>query len=87
MQGPDHRFVSQISLLAPPWHKSPPEGESMRTYFSMEIMKTSQRHPNIGKSLGILTIPKSKINLALKMTMTTKSFRKPRPDGPFENTL
>ena len=62
-------------------------GSHLRTYFSMEIMRTSQMHPNIQKPLCILAIPKSKINLALKMAMTPKSFRKPRPDGPFENTL
>ena len=64
-----------------------PTGSYLRTYFSMEIIKTSQRHPCIQKPLYILTIPTSKINLALKMTMTPTSFRKLRPDGPFENTL
>ena len=53
-----------------------PTGSHLRTYFSTEIMKTSQRHPNIRKPLCILAIPKSKINLALKMKMTPKSFRK-----------
>ena len=44
--------------------------------------------PNIRKPLCILTIPKSQVNLALKMTMTPNSFHKqPRPDVPFENTL
>ena len=50
-------------------------------------MKTFQRHPNILKPLYILIITKSKLNLALKMTMTPKSFRKLRPDGLFENIL
>ena len=50
-------------------------------------MKTSQRHAIIRKLLCILTIPKSKINLALKMTMARNSFRKQRPDGPLESTL
>ena len=45
-------------------------------------MKKSQRYSNIGKPLCILTIPKSKTNLKLKMTMTPKSFCKPTPDGP-----
>ena len=45
-------------------------------------MKKSQRYSNIGKPLCILTIPKSKTNLKLKMTMTLKSFCKPTPDGP-----
>ena len=36
-------------------------------------MRTSQRHLNIRKPLCILTIHKSKTNLALKMTMTPKS--------------
>ena len=64
-----------------------PTGNHLKTYFSIEIMRTSQRHPNIRKPLCILTIPKSKTNLALKMTMKPKSLYKPRPDGPFENTL
>ena len=54
-----------------------PTGSHLRTYFSIEIMRTSQRHPNIWKPLCILTIPKSKTNLALKMTMTPKNLRKP----------
>ena len=62
-------------------------GSHSRTYFSIEIMRTCQRHPNIRKPLCTLTIPKSKTNLALKMTMTPKNPRKPRPDGLFENTL
>ena len=51
-----------------------PTGSHVRTYFSMEIMKTSQRHPNIRK-LYILTITTFITNLALKMTMTPISFR------------
>ena len=53
----------------------------------MEITKTYQRHHNIRKALCILTIPNSKINLALNMKMTPKSFCRLRPDGPFENTV
>ena len=64
-----------------------PTGSHLRTYFSIEIMTTSQRNPNIRKPLCVLTIPKSKTNLVLKMTMTPKNLRKPGPDGPFENTL
>ena len=64
-----------------------PTGSHLRTYFSIETMRTSQRHPNIRKPLCILTIPKSKTNLALRMTMTPKNLRKLRPDGSFENTL
>ena len=64
-----------------------PTESHLRTYFSIEIMTTSQRHPNIRKPLCVLTIPKSKTNLVLKMTMTPKNLRKPGPDGPFENTL
>ena len=59
-----------------------PAGSHLRTYFSIEIMRICQGHPNIRKFLCILTIPKSKTNLALKMTMTPKNLRKPRPDGP-----
>ena len=76
-KGPVHRFVSQISLLDPTWCKSPPE--------VIEIIKTSINQ--FSKILYILTISKSKINLALKMTMRSKSFRKLRPEVPFENTL
>ena len=61
-------------------------GSHLKTYFSMAIIKTSQRHPNIRKPY-ILTIPKSKIDLALKMILTAKSLRKLRPDGPLENTF
>ena len=64
-----------------------PTGSRLRTYFSKEIMKTSQRLPNTRKTFCILTIPKSEINLALKMTMTPKSPHKPRPDGPFDINL
>ena len=64
-----------------------PTESHLRTYFSIEIMTTSQRHPNIRKPLCVLTIPKSKTNLVLKMTMTPKNLRKAGPDGPFENTL
>ena len=64
-----------------------PTGSDSRTYFSIEIMTTSQRQPNIRKLLCVLTIPKSKANLALKMTMTPQNFLKPGPDGPFENNL
>ena len=64
-----------------------PTGSHPRTYFRIEIMTTSQRHPNIRKLLCVLTIPNSKTNLVLKMTMTPKNVRKPGPDGPFENTL
>ena len=53
----------------------------------MEIIKTPQRHPNIRKPSGILTIHKAKLNLALKMISIPKSFRKLRHDRPFENTL
>ena len=68
-------FTNQFSY---PYMPQVPYGSHLRTYFSTEIMKTSQRHPNIRKPLCILTIPKSKTNSALKMTMTPKSFRKPR---------
>ena len=64
-----------------------PTRSHSRTYFSTEIMTTSQRHPIIRKPLCVLTIPKSKTNLALKMTITPKNLRKPGPDSPFENTL
>ena len=64
-----------------------PTGSHPRTYFCIEIMTTSQRHPNIQKLLCVLTIPKSKRNLVLKMTMTPKNPCKPGPDGPFENIL
>ena len=64
-----------------------PTRSDSRTYFSIEIMTTSQRHPNIRKLLCVLTIPKSKTNLALKMTMTPQNLRRPGPDGPFENNL
>ena len=66
-------------------HDTSPHRESFGC-FSMEITKTSPKHPNIRKPLYILTIPKSKINLSLKMTMTPKNFRKLRSEGPFENT-
>ena len=64
-----------------------PTRSHSRTYFRIEIMTTSQRHPNFRRTVCVLTIPKSKTNLALKMTMTPKNLRKPWPDGPFENTL
>ena len=64
-----------------------PTGSHLRTYFNIEIMRTSQRHPNIRKPLCILTIPKSKTNLALRVTMKPKNLRKLRSDGPFENAL
>ena len=41
-----HRFASHVNLLVPTWHKSPPE-VICKSYFSMEIIKTPQRHPNI----------------------------------------
>ena len=64
-----------------------PTGSYSRTFFRIEIMATSQRHPNIRKPLCVLIIPKSKTNLVLKMTMTSKNLYKPGPDGPLENTL
>ena len=64
-----------------------PTESHLRTYFSIEIMTTSQRHPNIRKLLCVLAIPKSKANLLFKMTMTPKNLHKPWPDGPFENIL
>ena len=79
-QGPVHRFATLISLLVP-------TGSHSRTYFRIEIMTTSQRHPNIRKPLCVLTIPKSKTNLVLKMTMTPKNLHKPGLDGPFENNF
>ena len=42
----------------------------------MEVIKTHQGHPNSWKLLDILTIPKAKLNLALKMVRKMKSFRK-----------
>ena len=83
-QGPVHRFANQFTR---PCMIQVPTGSHLRTYFSIEIMTTSQRHPNIRKPLCVLTIPKSKTNLALKMPMTPKNLCKPGPDGPFENTL
>ena len=50
--------------------------KSFENIFSMEITKTSQIDSNIRKPLCILAIPKSKINLSLKMKMKPKSFRK-----------
>ena len=70
-----------------PYMTQVPIGCHLRTYFSTETMRRSQRHPNIRKPLCILTILKFKTNLALKMTMTPKNLRKPRSDSPFENTL
>ena len=64
-----------------------PTESHLRTYFSIEIMKKSQRHPNIQKPICVLAIPKSKTNLLLKMTMTPKNLHKPWPHGPFENIL
>ena len=64
-----------------------PTESHLRTYFSIEIMTTSQRHPNIQKPLCVLAIPKSKTNLLLKMTMTPKNLHKLWPDSPFENIL
>ena len=64
-----------------------PTESHLRTYFRIEIMTTSQRRPNIRKPLCLLAIPKSKTNLLLKMTMTSKNLHKPWPDGPFENIL
>ena len=64
-----------------------PTESHLRTYFSIEIMTTSQRHPNIRKPLCVLAIPKSKTNLLLKMTMTPKNLHKLWPDGQFENIL
>ena len=83
-QGPVHRFANQFTR---PCMIQVPTGSHLRTYFSIEIMTTSQRHPNIRKPLCVLTIPKSKTNLVLKMTMTLKNLCKPGPDGSFENTL
>ena len=40
-----------------------PTAGHFRTCFSMEIIKTSQKHPNFRKPLYILTIPKSEIML------------------------
>ena len=40
-------------------------------------MTTSQRHPNFRRTVCVLTIPKSKTNLVLKMTLTPKNIRKP----------
>ena len=53
-----------------------PIGSYSRTYFSIEVIKTPQRHPNIRKAFYILTIPKVKLNLALKMIRTPKRFSK-----------
>ena len=53
-----------------------PMGSYSRTYFSIEVIKTPQRHPNIRKPFYILTIPKVKLNLALKMIRTPKRFSK-----------
>ena len=64
-----------------------PTESPLRTYFSTEIMTTSQRPPNIRKPLCVLAIPKSKTNLLLKMTMTPENLHKLWPDGPFENIL
>ena len=64
-----------------------PTESHLRTYFSIEIMTTSQRCPNIQKPLCVLAIPKSKTNLLLNMTMTPKNLHKPWPDGPFKNIL
>ena len=77
-------FTNQFTR---PYVTQVPTGSHLTTFFSIEIMRASQRHPNFRKPLCILTIPKSKTNLALKMTMTPKNLRKPRLDGPFENTL
>ena len=60
-----------------------PTGILLQTYFSMEIIKTPQRHPNIQKLLYFLTIPKAKLNLALKMIRTPKSFCKLRLMYPY----
>ena len=64
-----------------------PTESHLRTYFSIEIMTTSQRHPNIRKPLCVLAIPMSKINLLLKITIAPKNLHKPWPDGPFEKIL
>ena len=64
-----------------------PTESHLRTYFSIEIMTASQRHPNIRKPLCVLASPKSKTNLLLKMTVTPKNLHKAWPDGPFENIL
>ena len=61
-----------------------PTESHLRTYFSIEIMTASQKHPNIRKPLCVLAIPKFKTNLLLKMTMAPKNLHKPWPDGPFE---
>ena len=53
-----------------------PTESHLRTYYSIQIMTTSQRHPNIRKSLCVLAIPKYKTNLLLKMTMTPKNLHK-----------
>ena len=63
-----------------------PTESHLKTYFSIEIMTTSERHLNIRKPL-CPGHPKSKTNLLLKMTMTPKNLHKPWPDGPFENIL
>ena len=84
-QGTVHRFVPLINTR--PDMTQVPKGSHLRSYFSIEIMRTFQRHPNIWRPLYMLTIPKSKTNLALKMTITLKNLCKRKPDGLFENTL
>ena len=63
-----------------------PTESHLKTYFSIEIMTTSERHLNIRKPL-CPGHPKSKTNLLLKMTMTPKNLPKHWPDGPFEKIL
>ena len=55
--------------------------------FNMEVIKTSQILFNLQKPLDILTIHMAKLNTALKMIRTPKSFHKLKHYGPFGNTL
>ena len=64
-----------------------PTESHLRTYFSIEIISASQRHPNIRKPLCVPAIHKSKTNFLLKMTMTPKNLHKSWPDSRFENIL
>ena len=66
--------VSQMSQVT--------TGSYLRTYVTMEIIKTPQRHSNIWKPLYILIIHKARLNLALKMIRTPSSFRKLRHGSP-----
>ena len=70
-----------------------PTGSYLRIYFSMEVIKIPQRHPNLRKPLDILTIPKAKLNSALKMKGTEKlpetkaKLKQYKQYSPFRNTL